>query len=79
MNEWELKAETQELGADDSAAFQKAKQDYFVAEKIYSQSLKQKSRLKWAIDGDENSRFFQGVVRGRLKKNSIHDLSINGN
>lgn len=43
---------------EDIVAFQKARADYFQAEKLHSLSLKQKSRLKWAADSDENSRYF---------------------
>lgn len=79
MKEWELKAQTEELGVDDAVAFQTARAKYFEAEKLLSLSLKQKSIIKWAVDGDENNRFFHGMVRERLKKNTINGLSINGN
>lgn len=74
MADWELKAESHDLGPEDSAAFQKARADYFQAAKFQALSLKQKSRVKWAVEGDENSSYFHGIVCGRLKKNSIHGL-----
>lgn len=30
------------------------------------------------MDGDENSKFFHWVVKGRLKQNSLKGLNING-
>lgn len=30
--------------------------------------LRQKARLKWCIDGDENIKFFHGVLNGKRKK-----------
>lgn len=79
MEQWEVKAESEELRDIDSDSFRQARADYFEAEKLHSLSLKQKSRVKWAVDGDENSRYFHVVLRGRLKKNAIHGLSVNGN
>nr|KAJ0197502.1 hypothetical protein LSAT_V11C700367940 [Lactuca sativa] len=29
----------------------------------------QKSRIRWTIDGDENSSFFHGIIKGNKKKN----------
>nr|XP_043616235.1 uncharacterized protein LOC122588172 [Erigeron canadensis] len=43
-----------------------------------AKDLKQKSRIKWAIDGDENSRFFHGFINKRKSINSIPNLVING-
>lgn len=79
MLEWELKAESKTLDEEESVSFRKARADFFHAEKMQTSSLKQKSRIKWAVEGDENSRFFHSMVRGRFKKNVIHGLSYNGN
>ncbi|KAJ0897860.1 putative RNA-directed DNA polymerase [Helianthus annuus] len=40
--------------------------------------IKQKGRLKWAIDGDENTKFFHVVVNNRKAVNSIHGFNIDG-
>lgn len=75
---WELRAESKDFGPEETVAFTKARSDYFLAERSHTLSLKQKSRLKWAADGDENNRFFHGIICRRLKKNNIHGLNING-
>lgn len=36
--------------------------------------FKQKSQIKWTIDGDENSNFFQGYVNNKAMKNRINGL-----
>ncbi|KAJ0491837.1 putative RNA-directed DNA polymerase [Helianthus annuus] len=41
--------------------------------------LRQRSRIKWAMEGDENSKFFHGVINNRKASNAIHGLNINGN
>lgn len=75
---WEARAETEEFSSEEVMAFTKARAAYFESDKLHSLSLKQKSRVKRVADGDENNRFFHGMIRGRLKKNSILGLNING-
>ncbi|MFS7913005.1 putative RNA-directed DNA polymerase [Helianthus anomalus] len=43
-----------------------------------TKDLRQRSRVKWAIDGDENSSFFHSMINCRKAKNTIHGLSIDG-
>ncbi|PNX97063.1 cysteine-rich receptor-like protein kinase, partial [Trifolium pratense] len=33
--------------------------------------LKQKSRMKWALDGDANSRYFHASLKGRRRRNQL--------
>ncbi|XP_076931696.1 uncharacterized protein LOC143596927 [Bidens hawaiensis] len=40
--------------------------------------LKQKSRVKWALEGDENSSFFHGIMNANLTTNRINGVSVNG-
>ncbi|KAJ0433652.1 putative RNA-directed DNA polymerase [Helianthus annuus] len=40
--------------------------------------LQQKSRCKWAKDGDDNTRYFHGLINKRKATNSIPGLLING-
>lgn len=35
-------------------------------------------KIKWLVDGDENSRFFHGSLKNSNRKNKIHDLAVNG-
>nr|GEU52035.1 hypothetical protein [Tanacetum cinerariifolium] len=39
-----------------------------------SLDLFQKSRINWDIEGDENSKFFHGIVNQRRRTNSIHGI-----
>lgn len=47
-------------------------------QKNLTKDLKQKARVKWAVEGDENSRYFHAMVRGRRNKNDVKGLLING-
>lgn len=63
--------ETLEIRAD---AMQKLKQ----IEEGRLNDLRQKSRAKWALEGDENSRFFQGLVNQHRRVLKISGLSDGG-
>ncbi|KAJ9565954.1 hypothetical protein OSB04_001920 [Centaurea solstitialis] len=39
---------------------------------------KQRAKLKWVTDGDENTVFFHGVINGRRRANRLHGLAANG-
>nr|KAJ0196777.1 hypothetical protein LSAT_V11C700381330 [Lactuca sativa] len=47
-------------------------------ERLKTMDLKQKARIKWTIDGDENSKFFHGFINSKNRRNHIHGLTING-
>ncbi|KAJ9557521.1 hypothetical protein OSB04_012135 [Centaurea solstitialis] len=40
--------------------------------------LKQKAKINWLSERDENSRFFHGIVNNRVKNFRIHGLNCNG-
>ncbi|KAK9068551.1 hypothetical protein SSX86_012666 [Deinandra increscens subsp. villosa] len=40
--------------------------------------LQQKARVKWTLDGDENSRFFHGIINCSNSKRRINGLFISG-
>ncbi|XP_071714290.1 uncharacterized protein [Rutidosis leptorrhynchoides] len=40
--------------------------------------IKQKARVRWALEGDENIRFFHSIIRHRYTRSNIRGLIING-
>nr|GFC42025.1 RNA-directed DNA polymerase, eukaryota [Tanacetum cinerariifolium] len=50
--------------------------DYF--KKMNSLDLMQKARVKWEVKGDENSKFFYGLINSRRKSQSIHGIMHEG-
>ncbi|GKB98152.1 putative RNA-directed DNA polymerase, eukaryota, reverse transcriptase zinc-binding domain protein [Tanacetum coccineum] len=47
-------------------------------EKIESIDLAQKARVKWEVEGDENSKFFHGLIKSRRKSQTIHGIMHGG-
>ncbi|GJT81862.1 hypothetical protein Tco_1056204 [Tanacetum coccineum] len=40
--------------------------------------LKQKSQIRWAMDGDENLHFCHGMINNRSNRSRIYGLNIHG-
>ncbi|XP_071740498.1 uncharacterized protein [Rutidosis leptorrhynchoides] len=77
-NNWEQIAETRQLIESEKQKWLEEKMQYITKEKKKTNMLKQKSRIKWALEGDENSKYFHNYIKRRTSKNNIHGLSING-
>lgn len=43
-----------------------------------TKDLKQKARVKWATEGNENRNFFHVIAKERKRKNTMRGLLING-
>ncbi|KAK9062488.1 hypothetical protein SSX86_019675 [Deinandra increscens subsp. villosa] len=41
-------------------------------------NLKQRARIKWSVEGDENYAFFHGIINSNTKINRINGMQING-
>ncbi|GJU55835.1 hypothetical protein Tco_1229549 [Tanacetum coccineum] len=42
-------------------------------EKLESMDMVQKARVKWEVEGDENSKFFHGILHSRRKSQMIQE------
>ncbi|GJT69786.1 hypothetical protein Tco_1029072 [Tanacetum coccineum] len=42
-------------------------------EKLVSMNLIQKARIRWDVEGDENSKFFHGIINSKRKSQSIQE------
>lgn len=47
-------------------------------EKLAVLDLKQKSRIKWIVEGDKNSEFSYGHINSKHRRNTFHGLMVNG-
>ncbi|GKG46100.1 hypothetical protein Tco_0498546 [Tanacetum coccineum] len=43
-----------------------------------SLELAQKAKIKWAIEGDENSKFFHGIINKHRNNLSVRGIIIDG-
>lgn len=68
MNVWDKKAEVTELSTAENEEFSAACFRYFKAATEHALVLKQRSQIKWAVEGDENTAFYHGIVKGRMKR-----------
>ncbi|GJS89279.1 hypothetical protein Tco_0771915 [Tanacetum coccineum] len=47
-------------------------------EKLKSMDLVQKSRVKWEVEGDKNSKFFHGLINSRRKSQMVQGIMLDG-
>ncbi|GJX11990.1 RNA-directed DNA polymerase, eukaryota [Tanacetum coccineum] len=47
-------------------------------EQLKAKEMAQKSKIKWAIEGDENSRFFHGMLNKKRNQLNIRGILVNG-
>ncbi|GJT74421.1 RNA-directed DNA polymerase, eukaryota [Tanacetum coccineum] len=52
--------------------------DILRLDRLRNEDLKQKCRFRWAVEGDENSRFFHSILKNKYAKCSIKGIHING-
>ncbi|XP_071731598.1 uncharacterized protein [Rutidosis leptorrhynchoides] len=74
----ELKAENGIINEVERNQWLNARKEWFQKEKIKVNMLKQKARVRWILEGDENSRYFHSVIKRGYNKNNIRGLLING-
>ncbi|KAM0008293.1 putative RNA-directed DNA polymerase [Helianthus debilis subsp. tardiflorus] len=74
----ETELENKDLSEDEEWILAENKRVIKEAENRRNSDLLQRSRVKWAMGGDENSKFFHALVNNRKSLNSIHGLNVNG-
>nr|GEX68764.1 hypothetical protein [Tanacetum cinerariifolium] len=75
---WEKEAESRTLVDYELAMWQKARADWIEKDGIKAKMLKQKARIQWYEEGDENSKYFHAKVWKRYRKNGFRGLMVDG-
>lgn len=78
LQELDLSAQSRVLRNNKISKRRNLFQKIVETEKNNAQDLKQKSRINWVVDGDENSKFFHAFFNNNKRKNRINGLLING-
>ncbi|XP_076944140.1 uncharacterized protein LOC143614650 [Bidens hawaiensis] len=76
--EYELLMEEREPEEDEVWVCVECRKGIEEVELLKSKDIKQKSRVKWANFGDDNTAYFHSVVNGRKARNSIPGLEVEG-
>ncbi|KAK1425813.1 hypothetical protein QVD17_21174 [Tagetes erecta] len=78
FNSLNILAESVGLSEEESRERMDIKKTLLELENLKWKDLKQKSRSRWALEGDENTSFFHGIINARMASNRIHGINTNG-
>ncbi|XP_071689204.1 uncharacterized protein [Rutidosis leptorrhynchoides] len=74
----ELLAESGCISDSDRVVWLDTRKRWVDKERIKMSMLKQKARIRWILEGNENSKYFHSTIRRKLNKSNIRGLNING-
>ncbi|XP_071700218.1 uncharacterized protein [Rutidosis leptorrhynchoides] len=77
-SEWENKAEINAITDNERSIWLECRRKWIEKEKIKSNMLRQKARIRWILEGDENSKKIHSSIRRKYNKCNIRGLNING-
>ncbi|GJS75871.1 putative RNA-directed DNA polymerase [Tanacetum coccineum] len=75
---WELEAENKSLNEEEMSIWMEARRLWVEKERQRVSMLRQKARVRWDVEGDENTKFFHSFVKRRNNKNNIRGLLVDG-
>lgn len=74
----EITAESRLLTNDELQNRLLWKKELFELDEAKGRDLRQKARIKWQVDGDENSAYFHSHLNSNVKNSRVNGLMING-
>ncbi|KAJ9567283.1 hypothetical protein OSB04_003249 [Centaurea solstitialis] len=78
VREWEVKKDVSKLQDSDRENWVEARKKWKELEEKHVAMAKQRAKLKWAKEGDENTKLFHAASKLRERRNRIHGLNIQG-
>ncbi|GKA86250.1 copia protein [Tanacetum coccineum] len=78
LAEWDLKAKNGLVTQADILKREELIMDLNQIEQLHREDLRQKSRLRWAAEGDENTRFFHSLLKCKYANVFIKGIQANG-
>ena len=78
LNSLETKIDAGQASDEDRAERINLLHEYDEIEKRDALDLCQKARIKWDVEGDENSKFFHGIIKHRRRIQTVQGLMIDG-
>ncbi|XP_021985352.1 uncharacterized protein LOC110881381 [Helianthus annuus] len=69
--------DSRELSEEEDWIRLECKQTILELEEFKLKDFKQRTRTKWAMEGDDNTTYFHSVVNGRKSSNAIHGFNVN--
>ncbi|XP_071728625.1 uncharacterized protein [Rutidosis leptorrhynchoides] len=76
--ELEIKAEAPSFSDHERHAWLNTRRQWLEKEKIKTNMLKQKAKVRWNLEGDENTSFFHSMIRFRNNKCNIRGIFDDG-
>ncbi|XP_071727286.1 uncharacterized protein [Rutidosis leptorrhynchoides] len=77
-HEWEIKAENNGMNDVEREKWLDCRRRWIEKEKVKANMLKQNARIRWILEGDENSRYFHATIKRKQNKCNIRGFNING-
>ncbi|GKC98007.1 ribonuclease H-like domain-containing protein, partial [Tanacetum coccineum] len=78
LRDWDAKAEAGIVTPIDINRREDDRMEIQKNDHLERRIMKQKARIKWAVEGDETSHFFHNYVKKKARKNNIKGLVSNG-
>ncbi|GJS17699.1 hypothetical protein Tco_0412171 [Tanacetum coccineum] len=78
LADWDVKAENDSINPLDIEKREEWLMDLSQLEQIHRDDHKQKCRLKWAVEGDENTRFFHSLLKNKFANSMIKGIYLDG-
>lgn len=79
LKEIEIKIDARRASEEDRTTRIDLLHEYNELEKYSEMDVLQKSHIKWDVEGDENTKYFHGLLKQKRRHQSIQGITVDGN